>query len=260
MLLAPLVVRGVGRALSAVGDAEERRPARLVHPALWLDAIVDLGAIQLGVIFTRLLLDESDTGIFGLITRLAAMVALPIQVLVAYVPARISVLVARERIVDAQRLLRSTSTIGWYGGLLIAVGVLAAGSVLVVGTTPASTRVAVGGLAIACAGQLVNVGAGPVGRVLAAAHRDRWALAGSAIGLVAVVIGITVLASAFGVVGALVGAALGIALNNLSQWWFLRRTTGLRSDGWSMMRPGEIRSSLRDFDRLADDAGPAPTG
>lgn len=232
---AALVALLVGTVLLArATPAEARRAGPVFADRAWARAVLPLmlingiGALnqRFDVILLGLLRSPEEAGVFAVADRAASLGAFFVTAAaypLAPVIARLWANGARDQL---QQTVIQASRLVFAGSLVITLPLVVFGGTILslLGTDFSSGHRA---LVILCAGQLVNAGTGVVGLVLMMTGHESRVARSVAWGAVAGIALNVALVPPFGVVGAAVGTASGLAVVNLSMLVELRRCTGI---------------------------------
>ncbi len=181
-----------------------------------------------GIAIASIVLNSSDVAQLAMSARLAALVALPLQIGNLYLGPAFARLAATEAGLDNARMRRASIAISAsaIGVLAIVVPIAAFAIPLLFGD---AFKNVLSLTLLIIVGQLVNVMTGPAGTVLVAIHQDSWLLRSSAIGSTVLLIAVLVFGGAIGVVGAAVGMTIATATVNVLRW-FGATANGHRTD------------------------------
>jgi O-antigen/teichoic acid export membrane protein len=183
-----------------------------------------IGILLLGVIAT-----PQVVGPFSVALRGASFISLPLSVTVLAMAASMARAFAAGHRARLELLSSRMSRIALLGGIPVAVVLLVwGGSFLeLFGTGFVGARIA---LTILIAGELVNVAAGPVATLLVMMGHERDAVVGLAIGTALNAGLCLILIPRWGINGAAVAAAAGVAVWNVVLWRSARRRLTMMPD------------------------------
>jgi O-antigen/teichoic acid export membrane protein len=187
---------------------------------------------------------KQEVAVYGVISRVVAVVAAPNVILSAVMPPLVAELYARGRRRELERVLRTTATAA-------AVPSLAATVVFVVAGGPL-LGIVYGGfygqgafaLALLSLGQLATVWFGSCGIALVMSGHHQLMLALSiATGVLTVAAELAVVRST-GIVGVAAASAAGIALLHVATWAVVRARTGVRTHAAPSALPELLQRAL----------------
>jgi len=170
---------------------------------------------------------DAAVAAYGVAARTSTVVGMPLLVIYGVLPPMIAGLHASGETVRLQRLLRMCATIAAVPAASLAVVFVVAGGPLLGLVYGANYRVGAVPLAVLSAGQVVSVGTGVCGMVLAMTGNQRRMLSVTAASASATVAALLLLVPVWGATGAAVVSALGVCGQNVGMLVAVRRTTGM---------------------------------
>lgn len=213
---------------------------------LWLEdgSLIILTQADLWIVGA--LLGAEEAALYGVPLRMLALVSLPLAVSNGVLSPMVARLEYDGQYGRLEHLLRTMATVGTlpaFGVVLlfalvgrpflsVAFGEFYAGSWSI--------------LLILCIGHLVNAWMGSSGMTLAMSGRERLCMWVSLSGAAVMIVLVTIGALALGVIGAAIGASVGMALKHVAMWWGVRSALGLRTD----VRLIGVAEGLREVRRV----------
>lgn len=222
VLVAALLVRG--RA-SLMPSLEPREWARLLRAAAAFAMATAVGTIYLytAQILTAAVTDGQETGLFSASFRVFVVVAsIPgLLITVAFPLLSRAARDDRDRLAYAVHRLFDTTTILGFGG---AIGLIVAAPTIIDVMAGSSFSGAVPALRIQGVTVIASFALAPIGFALLSLHAHRAILVANLIALATMLVVVTILASAYGAVGAAVGSVIGEWTLAVAYYVGLRRT------------------------------------
>lgn len=212
---------------------------------LWLNSTLTIVLAQGDVLLVAVFLGTSEAGIYGVAWRVAAGVSIPLQVVNATAPHRLSYLLKHGNDTDVPRLATSLATLATYASLLMLLLLAIATPTLIPSIFDVNADLLAVPMLVLALGQLINSAAGPAGLVLIASRHDGavlWSSVGATIVLVA---GIVSLGTSYGLVGAATASALSVVISNGGRTLAIRRSLGIRTDGFHLWNTESVRAGIQ---------------
>lgn len=199
-------------------------------------ALITLNA-RFGILLLGITETAEQTGIFALSNTLAMLLSFVVVAVNRSLGPRIAALLAQEQLAEVQVVILSMTRLAFLAALVPGVGFIFFGSEIL-GIFGDEFREGGLTLGILTVGQLIYVGAGNAGLTLVMSGNERIATIGMAIGSGVTVILSLVLIPLYGIVGAAIAIATGIASWNIILVTVAYRNLGLATTivGWSRLR------------------------
>lgn len=231
----------LGVAAARFGLLARRReigPVALAHVVgtalpIWGVNVLSFSLSQLDVVILGMFRDGAEVAVYGAVTRLVALVTLPLVVVNLTISPLIAELHVQGRAQELQSLLRRSATLaGVPSVLVLAAFVLGGGRLL--GLVYGSAYVGGASLLVVLSlGQIVNAWTGSCGTsMLMTGHQKPMLAIMTACGG-ATLLACLLLAPGFGALGIAVAIATGIALQNLAMMLVLKARVGI----WTCIDP-----------------------
>lgn len=232
--------------LPVVGAADSAPAGRLLRDAapLLLTGVLLLVFAQADLWVVAALLPEATVAEYGIASRVAALVGMPLLIVNGVLPPLVAELFAQDRRAELEHVLRTAAVVA-------AVPALAAAALFVVAGGPLLGAVYGGPyeqgapiLAVLALGQLFGVVTGSCGVALAMCHRQRDLLTVTAAASAVTTVALVLLTRRFGAHGAAGAAAAGLVLQNALMLLAVRRAVGV----WTFASPsaaGALLTTLR---------------
>lgn len=179
----------------------------------------------------------ADVAVYGVASRSATLVAMPLLVVFGVLPPVIAGLNASGDLIRLERVLRMTATAASAPAALLTLTFVVAGGPLLALIYGEHYRAGASLLVILSIGQLIAVLTGVCGLVLVMTGHQRLLLLVTAATVVATVVMLVVAVPLWGMVGAAVVSTVGLSVQNIALLTVARRTTGLltfAAPPWSM--------------------------
>jgi O-antigen/teichoic acid export membrane protein len=206
----------------------------------WLNAVNG----RIDVLALGALGRAAELGPYAAAVRGAGLVALALNISVTAMAPALARLHALDDGPGMRALSARMSRLSLFIGAPIALALMLCGQ-LFLRLYGAGFQGAHTALVVLCAGQLVNVAAGPVATLLVAIGHQRYVVAGLTIGTALNAALCALLVPRWGMNGAAVGAACGLSAWNVVLWVYVRRLLGpAPRDEARALRPN--RSTLSD--------------
>ncbi len=245
-LLAGMLLRGRVRALDGPGTVDTREAMQMCWP-IWLTGVTFLAVTQADLWILGIFRSQEEVAAYGVVARMALMVAMPLLVVNAVVAPLIAELNATGRKQQLERILRGTITMAaLLAGALGAVFVLGGGSILEM-LFGDHYRDAWPILIVLTGAHFIRVCAGASGQTLVMTGYQGWLLIVTLTGgTLSVLLGV-VLVGDYGGMGVAIAVAIGFFAQNVATVIIVRRKVGI----WTHI-------SLREFPRLKNIGGMDP--
>lgn len=207
-------------------DAGERAQWLRVSWPLFGAAIAGQALNQMSVIVLGAMAPDTAAGQFAAAVRLAAFVTFALAALNSITAPMIAAAFKRDDKDELNKIATINARIASIAGLGIC-GVFAVFGKMVLGLFGPEFPAAYPALLVLLVGTFCGAATGPVGFFLSMTNQQRFFL-WSSIGCVLFTLGVTVWAvSAYGLLGAAIGAATGQVALNLSRWYVVRKRLGI---------------------------------
>ena len=187
----------------------------------------EIAVLLLGVIATH-----AETGIFKAALQFALLAELGYAVINVNVSPRISAALARNDLVETQKIVTRGARLSVAYCLPVALGLIVFGHWGVPFILGPDFENAWAPLAILCVGQLVNAAFGSAAAVLNMSHNERGNLIGFSAGLGVNIALTAVLTPMLGAVGAATAMMVSVILRNLILWRYARVRMGIETGFW----------------------------
>lgn len=205
--------------------------------------LVLLGSVDLWILGASQ--PDAAVAAYGVAARTATVVGMPLLVIYGVLPPMIAGLYARGQTVRLQRMLRACATIAVVPAASLAVVFAVAGGSLLVLVYGAHYRAGAFPLGVLSAGQVVSVGTGVCGIVLAMTGHQRLMLSITAVSASATIAALLLLVPVWGTTAAAVVSALGVCGQNIGMLVAARRKTGMWTHAASPSSLRLLRQVLR---------------
>lgn len=240
------VLRLVRQALAARPDADPPRPMREVTREFWsftapraASSILAVGLRRSDILLVSAIRGLEEAAVYAAASRFLLLGLMFVQAIQQVMAPRISELLARQDVKRAHLIYETTTAwlmlVSWPIYLTSAIfapfllGVF--GSGYVTGATA---------VAILCTSMLMATACGPVDTVLLMGGRSRWSMLNTGLALVVTVGVDLLLIPSYGIEGAAVGWAVGIAVNNLLPLYQVHRFLDMHPFGVATLRAAAI--------------------
>lgn len=238
----------VAAATAAAGWAaiSLRRRLRTLPPATSADdkrmAIRRVLAVSVPLVFTSGLVSvlasadlwvlgaarsAADVAAYGVASRTATLVGMPLLIMYGVLPPVIAGLYARGELARLERVLRVTATAISVPAVLLTVVFAVAGGPLLALVYGEHYRTGAFAFAVLSTGQLISVLTGVCGLVLVMTGHQRLLLITTAVSVTLTVAALVIVVPIWGTTGAALAAALGLGVQNVALLVAARRVTGL---------------------------------
>jgi O-antigen/teichoic acid export membrane protein len=172
-------------------------------------------------------LPAPDLASYAIATRIATLVGLPLLVTNGVLPPLVAELYSRGRRTELERALRKVTLLSAVPALCLAAIFSIAGRPLLDLVYGPHYTAGAGALALLAIGQVVNVCAGPCGLTLAMSGHQTLLVVITAVTGALTVLALLLAVPEYGLTGAALTAAGGLALQNLAMLVGARRATGM---------------------------------
>jgi O-antigen/teichoic acid export membrane protein len=199
---------------------------------LWADSTFAMYFVQGGIVMAALVLSPEQLASLGIAMRMAALIAIPNQVVNSASAAIMNLMISQDRPreleVELQRLTRRSLVASAAGfGVLVVFG-----RSLITLVFGSDYDAVYWPLIMLAGGQLFSVGAGPVGSLLIAGSKDREAVLSTSIASLVLTVGVLTGGALLQENGAACGVVAAVCVANMSRLYFAR-SMGIRCDGFS---------------------------
>lgn len=180
---------------------------------------------------------EADLGLYSAARRMMLLVAMPLQMANFLVISSIAELNAKKRLAELEGLLQTTGILAAIPALLALVVLILAGGPVLGLLFGDSYRGAALPLAILAVGQFLLTWAGSSHTTLLMTGHQNAALGVNAVSAVLLIVGGTLAATAYGIVGLAIVSALIVAIENLVLMALVRKLLGIKTHvpwSWSL--------------------------
>ena len=216
------------REVTLVGALKEGAP-------YLLNSLAFFGLSRADVLILAAFRPATEVGAYAAASKLALMVALPLQIINAAIPsfiAEIRLGGRRERMQLLMRLLAAGAT---YPAVLLVSIVAVAGAEILEAVYGPEYRVAHFPLLILALGQVVNAWSGPAGRCLIMLDAGRYVLIAASAATVIGLATAAVLTPGLGAIGLASGIALSVAVHNVTMWFFCKRKLHIETSALGLL-------------------------
>ena len=212
---------------------------------LWLTSVLGIFLSSGDILIVSLTLGPEEAAIYGLASRVAVLISVPLQVVNATAPHRLSYLHSHGETRSMARLASSLASVSTVGAAAMLLLVMGASVAFLPNLFAVSRGDLTGPLIMLALGQFINAAMGPAGLVLVASRYDSAVLWSNALSAGLILIGVPAVGSHMGLAGASLAAALALAAANLARVHLVKQRFGVRVDGLQLRSFSSIRSDLK---------------
>lgn len=190
--------------------------------AFWFISIVSILNTKIDILMIGEMLEEREVGIYNIAARLSDFIKMFLMVVNLTIGPEIASLFQQKKMEKLQLLLRKSIRITFALSLLLACLIVIFGK-FVLGFYGTDYIEGYYPLIIMCIAQLINVGLGSVGNVLAMSGHEKYSLYALIISLIINILANFILIPMYGLMGAAIALALSTFVWNFIMWIIIKR-------------------------------------